>query len=946
MRAILLTATMLLALPLSGLIAKPSPKKPNIIFILADDQGWNGLSVQMHPDMPDSKSDYYRTPNIEKLAKGGLIFSRAYAPGPMCSPTRASLQTGKSPAQLGMTNVGGGRQRSAPASQKLILPTHTSTLSTDETTIGEVLQRAGYATAWFGKWHLGQAGPGEHGYDEHDGATGNENGNVEDPNPKDIFGITERGSAFMEKQVKASQPFYLQLWHYAVHGAVLCLEETEEAYAARPKGKNHINPAYAAMTENLDTGVGMIMKKVEELGIADNTYIVYMSDHGAPLNLSSNLPLAQGKGTLWEGGLRVPLIISGPGVKAGSYCQTPTVGWDLFPTFCELAGVDETLPKGLEGGSLKPLFASGKGKVDRLRKEIAFHFPHYGQGGRGKVPHSTILLADYKLIKLYEDDELHLFNLKEDIGEQNDLSKKMPEKVATMHRRLNDYLEEVSTGLPTLNPDYDPSAPVQASRRSRGGRRQGQTAGEGDTGTDSGRGPQLSQQLTEWLGDFEKAYEQDQREKMGELLADMKQKIEDTPPRPDRSAPANQRQAESGQDQQSPRGPGANRPGGGRRQQIQSEFVNIETAYNDNDHKLLGEQIAKIKQTLENAPARPGGRGSAGQGRGAGRQGPGGQGRGAGRPGPGGQEPGAGRGGPGAQGQGAGRPGQGGGGRGQGSTNPIDPQAKLEVIADTFEFTEGPALDADGNIFFSDVRAAKIYKFSPDGKLSVYRENTGGANGLYFGNDGNLFACQGDNARVVSIAPNGKLTVIADKYNGKGFNRPNDLWLDPKGGVYFTDPASRKSPARQDGGHVYYVTPDRKKVIRVINDMERPNGIIGTPDGKTLYVADPGAEQVYVYNINPDGTLTNKKLLAPVGSDGMTLDRRGNIYITWENVLIYNQAGEKIGEIQTPQRPTNVTFGGKEGRTLFITARTAFYSIKMRTKGASTPPPENNQRRN
>lgn len=262
------------------------------------------------------------------------------------------------------------------------------------------------------------------------------------------------------------------------------------------------------------------------------------------------------------------------------------------------------------------------------------------------------------------------------------------------------------------------------------------------------------------------------------------------------------------------------------------------------------------------------------------------------------------------------------------------------MIADTFEFTEGPALDPHGNIFFSDVRAAKIYKFSPDGELSVFRDNSAGANGIYFDQDGNLVTCEGDNARIVSIGPNGQVTILADQYQGKGFNRPNDLWIDSKGGIYFTDPISRRSPPRQDGGHVYYITPNRKQVIRVIDDLQRPNGIIGTPDGSMLYVADPGGKQVLMYTINADGTLTDKNLLAPVASDGMTLDRRGNIYVTEENVLIYNSAGEKIGEIETPERPTNVTFGGEEGRTLFITARTAFCLIRMRTRGASTLPPE------
>ena len=183
-------------------------QQPNFIFILSDDQGWNGLSVQMHPDLPNSKSDFYRTPNLEKLAAAGMRFSHAYSPGPMCSPTRASIQTGKSPAQLGMTNVGGGGRGQAPPWQRLIPAPYTSTLSTNETTIGETLKAAGYATAWFGKWHLGGDGPAAHGYDESDGPTGNADGNTNDPqNPKDIFGITDRGIAFMEKNVRAGKPF-------------------------------------------------------------------------------------------------------------------------------------------------------------------------------------------------------------------------------------------------------------------------------------------------------------------------------------------------------------------------------------------------------------------------------------------------------------------------------------------------------------------------------------------------------------------------------------------------------------------------------------------------------------------------------------------------------------------------------------------------------------------
>jgi arylsulfatase A-like enzyme len=338
------------------------------------------------------------------------------------------------------------------------------------------LKDAGYATAWFGKWHLGGDGPAAHGYDESDGPTGNADGNTRDPqNPKDIFGITERGIAFMEKNVKAGKPFYLQLWHYAVHGSVQSRNETEQAYAARPAGQTHHSTSFAGMTEDLDTGVGMILDKVKELSISGNTYIVYMSDHGASRGLSSNAPLNRGKGTLWEGGMRVPLIVSGPGIKHGEYCNVPTVGWDLFPTFCELAGVEKPLPKGLEGVSLIPLFETGQGSIDRAEKQIAFHFPHYAQA----APHSTITLDGFKLIKFYDLQELHLFDLKNDIGEQHNLAAKNPAKTAMLHRRLNDYLKTVNAAMPSLNPDFDPSAVAQARERSgrrgpgggRGGRR-------------------------------------------------------------------------------------------------------------------------------------------------------------------------------------------------------------------------------------------------------------------------------------------------------------------------------------------------------------------------------------------------------------------------------------------------------------------------------------------
>jgi gluconolactonase len=261
--------------------------------------------------------------------------------------------------------------------------------------------------------------------------------------------------------------------------------------------------------------------------------------------------------------------------------------------------------------------------------------------------------------------------------------------------------------------------------------------------------------------------------------------------------------------------------------------------------------------------------------------------------------------------------------------------AKVEKLADGFRFTEGPAADAKGNIFFTDIPNNRIHKWSLDGKLSTFRENSGGANGLYFDKKGNLLACEGGGRRLVSITPKGEVTVLADKYQDKKFNSLNDLWIDPKGGIYFTDPRyGRRDNLEQDGEHVYYLAADRKELIRVIGDMVRPNGIIGTPDGKLLYVTDHGGKKTFVYTINKDGTLSNKKLIANEGSDGMTIDNKGNIYLTTNAVLVYNKEGEKIETIEVPEGPANVTFGGRDKKTLFITARTSLYSVRMRVKGS------------
>lgn len=264
----------------------------------------------------------------------------------------------------------------------------------------------------------------------------------------------------------------------------------------------------------------------------------------------------------------------------------------------------------------------------------------------------------------------------------------------------------------------------------------------------------------------------------------------------------------------------------------------------------------------------------------------------------------------------------------------IAPGAEVKLLAGGFTFTEGPACDADGNIYFTDIPNERIHKWSVEGKLTTFRENSGRANGLYFDRDGNLLACEGGNRRLTSITPNGKVTVLVDSYRSKKLNSPNDLWIDAAGGVYFTDPRYGKMDGMElDGFYVYYLSPDRKKVVRVLDNLVKPNGVIGTADGKLLYVADAGDGKTYGYSIQSDASLTNRKLIAPVGSDGMTLDEAGNLYLTRGVVHIYSPAGKQIGEIKTPESPANVCFGGTDRRTLFMTARKGLYCIPMRIRG-------------
>ena len=442
--------------------------RPNILFMMSDDQAWNGLSVPMHPDLNWSKSSIVETPHLEKLAAKGMRFTAAYAPASVCAPTRISLQTGKSPAAVHWTKA--SSSVTAADGYKMLGPRNVRQIDRKDTTIGELLRDAGYRTAHFGKWHINGGGPAAHGYDESDGDIGNEYAfQYKDPNPADIFGMAKRAAAFMEQSKAANKPFYIQMSWHALHAPQNALKTTLAKYAQRMNSSvDEKRVGSAAIAENLDTGVGMVLDALDRLGLADKTFVIYMSDNGSGGGGGKGRRsggLSGGKGSVWEGGIRSPFIIRGPGIPENSWCHERVVGYDLFPTYCEWAGIASSkLPPQIEGGSITNLLDDGKGMVKRPREEMVFHFPHY-QSGDG--PHSALFLGNYKLMKFYETDRLALFDIASDISERNDLSDQQPQKVTALAKLLQQYLREVDAQMAVPNPQYDPAQPP-VSRKAKG----------------------------------------------------------------------------------------------------------------------------------------------------------------------------------------------------------------------------------------------------------------------------------------------------------------------------------------------------------------------------------------------------------------------------------------------------------------------------------------------
>jgi arylsulfatase A-like enzyme len=472
---LLLAACLLVAS--AGIHAAPAEKKPNIIFILADDLG--------SADLGCYGSSFYETPNLDRLAKEGMYFTDAYAASPVCSPTRASILTGKYPARLGITDWLPGRKDQP--SQKLKRPELKSFLPLEETTLAEALRDGGYKTSFFGKWHLGDS-PAH--WPEHQGFDFNLGG-CEKGTPPSYFTpyklpnlpdgpdgeyltdrLTSEAIHFIEQN--REKPFLVYLSHYAVHNPLQAKPALLEKYKAkaanlpagqgpeflddngRPVRQVQNNPAYAAMVENLDENVGRILDTLAELKLDENTIVIFTSDNGG-LSTSegsptSNLPLRAGKGWAYEGGVREPLLIKWPRVtKPGSVCNKPVSSPDFFPTILEMAGLPLLLHQHLDGTSLVPDLKS----ADSPERPLFWHYPHYSN--QGGSPYGAVRLGDFKLIEWYEDNRVELYDIQNDLGEKHNLATENPETAAALATRLHGWRTDVNANMPRPNPSYDPT---------------------------------------------------------------------------------------------------------------------------------------------------------------------------------------------------------------------------------------------------------------------------------------------------------------------------------------------------------------------------------------------------------------------------------------------------------------------------------------------------------
>lgn len=455
--------------------AEPAERpRPNVVFILADDLGWRDLGCY--------GSTFYDTPNLDRLASQGMHFTQAYAACNVCSPTRASILTGKYPARLHLTDFIGGTRRG-----KLDPAPYLDHLPLEEFTLAKALKEGGYRTGFIGKWHLG----GKPYYPEKQGFDSNVGG-CDKGSPPSYFSpyriptlkdgpkgeyltdrLTDEAIKFLRENKNKNKPFFLYLCHYAVHIPLQAKSPMMAKYRAKAAkltgaGPEFLpeheietrqvqnSPVYAAMVESLDQGVGRVMDELKELGLDSNTIVIFNSDNGGLTSSlehapTANVPLRAGKGWNYEGGLREPLIVRWPGVvQPGSRCDTPVISTDYYPTLLEATNLPARPRQTLDGVSIVPLLKGGS----LAERPLFWHYPHYGnQGGH---PSGVVRVGDYKLIEWFEDMHTELFNVKDDLGEHHDLAGSMPEKATALRDQLHTWRQSVDALMPTPNPDYTP----------------------------------------------------------------------------------------------------------------------------------------------------------------------------------------------------------------------------------------------------------------------------------------------------------------------------------------------------------------------------------------------------------------------------------------------------------------------------------------------------------
>ena len=462
----------LLVIGMINCVAANAKGNVNVVFFFVDDLGWTDLSC--------FGSDLYKTPNVDKLAAMGMKFTNAYSSCTVCSPSRASIMTGKYPARINCTDwIEGWKYPYA----QLKVPDWTMYMKASEYTMAEAFKDAGYKTIHIGKWHLGEDEihwPENHGFDTNiggwkkgapnrskkEGYTGyfSPYGNPRLDDGPDGEYLTERlaneASNFIDDN--AEQTFFLNLWFYNVHTPLQAKKDKIERYRALiDTSANHQNPVYAAMVEHMDDAIGTVLNKLKEKNLIENTIIVFSSDNGGLVprknKITSNAPLRSGKGDIYEGGVRVPAIVVAPGVtKENSISNIPVISMDFYPTLMELAGIDipQSVGAEIDGRSLVKVL---KGKKNLDRESLFWHYPHYHI--QGATPYSAVRKGNYKLIHLMESNAYELYNLADDIGEQENLIEKLPEVKAELLSVLDNWKKEVNAQMPSPNSNFDPNNP-------------------------------------------------------------------------------------------------------------------------------------------------------------------------------------------------------------------------------------------------------------------------------------------------------------------------------------------------------------------------------------------------------------------------------------------------------------------------------------------------------